>query len=159
MTPANTDIQNNTDISASYETDKLDTEDHVKLISDTLEKREEYLGTPSPFEKTHRGSWGSTDGHTQVDFNKVTPYYISNEKPWKGVKNLGSTHKEHAVYGLFYAADSTDGSHKKGQPVKWTDDVAMHSKVTHGTKIAQDYTTGTGKKISAADINIRLGDE
>lgn len=159
MTPANTDIQNNTDISASYETDKLDTEDHVKLISDTLEKREEYLGTPSPFEKTHRGSWGSTDGHTQVDFNKVTPYYISNEKPWKGVKNLGSTHKEHAVYGLFYAADSTDGSHKKGQPVKWTDDVAMHSKVTHGTKIAQDYTTGTGKKISAADINIRLGDD
>lgn len=158
-TPANTDIQNNTDVSASYETDKLDTEDHVKLISDALEKREEYLNTPSPFEKTHRGAWGSTDGHTQVDFNKVTPYYISNEKHWNGVKNLGSTHKEQAVYGLFYAADSTDGSHKKGQPVKWTDDVAMHAKVTHGTKIDHDYTTGTGKKISADDINVRLGDD
>lgn len=159
MDAKNTDIQNNTDISASYETSAMDSGDAVKRISNRLEKREEYLGTDSPFEKTHRGTWGSSDGHTYLDFNKVTPYYISNEKPWNGVKNLGSTHKEDAVYGLFYAADSTDGTHKKGQPVKWSDDVASLAKVTDGTKIDKDYTTGTGKKISAGDINIRLSDD
>ena len=157
MTPANTDIQNNTDISASYETSAMDSGDAIKRISDTIEKREEYLNTPSPFEKTKRAEWGSSDGRTSLEFNKVTPYYISNEKPWKGVKNLGSTHKEDAVYGLFYAHDSTTGDHKKGDPVKWSDDVAKLAKVTHGTKIDSDYTTGTGKKISAADINIKLG--
>lgn len=159
MDAKNTDIQNNTDISASYETSAMDSGDAVKRISNRLEKREEYLGTDSPFEKTHRGTWGSSDGHTYLDFNKVTPYYISNEKPWNGVKNLGSTHKEQAVYGLFYAQDSTDGTHKKGQPVKWSDDVASLAKVTEGTKIDKDYTTGTGKKISAGDINVRLSDD
>lgn len=159
MDAKNTDIQNNTDISASYETSAMDSGDAVKRISNQLEKREEYLGTDSPFEKTHLGTWGSSDGHTYLDFNKVTPYYISNEKPWNGVKNLGSTHKEQAVYGLFYAQDSTDGTHKKGQPVKWSDDVASLAKVTEGTKIDKDYTTGTGKKISAGDINVRLSDD
>ena len=149
------------DISAAKESQGITTDD-TKLISDELEKRSEYLNTPSPFQSSTRPTWGSANQNSVTyKYGDISVDYIRDGNLFGDAKvnDLGATRRSQAVYGLFYAFDTMDGQGKKDQPVKWNDRVVEHMKVVYGVKISNDYTTGTGKQIhGSTDVTIRLSD-
>ena len=143
---ATTHHESDTQKSTSIESEGK-TYDNIKLISTELEKRIKHIGTSSPFQTATRTAWGQQGSPITYAFADTMVDYYS--------KAFGASKTEGNEYTLYYKTNTLDGKGKQDQPVKWTDEVVQHMKVTKGIKVAGDnvtISTDADGKISAENI-------
>ena len=129
---ATTHHESDTQKSTSIESEGK-TYDNIKLISTELEKRIKHIGTSSPFQTATRTAWGQQGSPITYAFADTMVDYYS--------KAFGASKTEGNEYTLYYKTNTLDGKGKQDQPVKWTDEVVQHMKVTKGIKVAGDNVT------------------
>ena len=143
---ATTHHESDTQKSTSIESEGK-TYDNIKLISTELEKRIKHIGTSSPFQTATRTAWGQQGSPITYAFADTMVDYYS--------KAFGASKTEGNEYTLYYKTNTLDGKGKQDQPVKWTDEVVQHMKVTKGIKVAGDnvtISTDADGKIAAENI-------
>ena len=143
---ATTHHESDTQKSTSIESEGK-TYDNIKLISTELEKRIKHIGTSSPFQTATRTAWGQQGSPITYAFADTMVDYYS--------KAFGASKTEGNEYTLYYKTNTLDGKGKQDQPVKWTDEVVQHMKVTKGIKVVGDnvtISTDADGKIAAENI-------